>query len=229
MLALRTRRVKHLKTVVDRINATNPDLICLLGDFVTVDAFGGNVEPEELTAELSRLRAPAGVVAVLGNHDHAKGMLRMHDALTRAGIRVLEDTAVSIVTPSGPLWIVGVSDLWSGKHDVKRAFGSITSGDAPIIVITHNPDMFPEVPKGVLLTLAGHTHGGQVRLPFIGSPIVPSRYGQRYVMGHIQEDGRDLFVTTGVGTSGIPVRFGVPPVISVLTISRAAPAARSNP
>ncbi len=220
--------VEHLKTVVDRINATNPDLICLLGDFVTADALGGNVEPEELTAELSRLRAPAGVAAVLGNHDHAKGSHRMHDALTRAGIRVLEDTAVSIVTPSGPLWIAGVSDFWSGKHDVKRALGSIPSGGTPIIVITHNPDIFPEIPKRVLLTLAGHTHGGQVRLPLIGSPIVPSRYGQRYVMGHIQEDGRDLFVTTGVGTSGIPVRFGVPPVISVLTISRAADAIRSG-
>lgn len=220
--------VEHLKTVVDRINATNPDLICLLGDFVTADALGGNVEPEELTAELSRLRAPAGVAAVLGNHDHAKGSHRMHDALTRAGIRVLEDTAVSIVTPSGPLWIAGVSDFWSSKHDVKRALGSIPSGGTPIIVITHNPDIFPEIPKRVLLTLAGHTHGGQVRLPLIGSPIVPSRYGQRYVMGHIQEDGRDLFVTTGVGTSGIPVRFGVPPVISVLTISRAADAIRSG-
>lgn len=220
--------VEHLKTVVDRINATNPDLICLLGDFVTADVLGGNVEPEELTAELSRLRAPAGVAAVLGNHDHAKGSHRMHDALTRAGFRVLEDTAVTIATPSGPLWIAGVSDFWSGNHDVKRALGSIPSDDVPIIVITHNPDIFPEVPKRVLLTLAGHTHGGQVRLPLIGSPIVPSRYGQRYVRGHIQEDGRDLFVTTGVGTSGIPVRFRVPPVISVVTISRGADAIRSG-
>src|SRR5262249_55004813 len=147
-------------------------------------------------------------------------------ALTRAGIRVLEDTSVSLTTPSGPVWVAGVSDFWSGKHDVNRALRAIPSDGAPILLITHNPDIFPEVPKRVLLTLAGHTHGGQVRLPLIGSPIVPSRYGQRYVMGHIQEDGRDLFVTTGVGTSGIPVRFGVPPVISVLTISRAGDAAR---
>jgi len=220
--------VEHLRTVVDRINSTNPDLVCLLGDFVTVDWTGSDVAPEELTGELSRLRAPAGVAAVLGNHDRAKGAHRMHDALTRAGIRVLEDTAVSVSTPSGPLWIAGVSDFWSGHHDVKRALRAIPNDHAPSIVITHNPDIFPEVPKWVLLTLAGHTHGGQVRLPIIGSPIVPSRYGQRYVMGHIQEEGRDLFVTTGVGTSGIPVRFGVPPVISVLTISRAADATRAG-
>jgi predicted MPP superfamily phosphohydrolase len=220
--------VAHLRTVVDRINATNPDLVCLLGDFVTVDLFGGNVAPEELTTELSRLRAPAGVAAVLGNHDHARGLRRMYEALSRAGIRVLEDTAIRVVTPSGPVWIAGVSDFRKGSHDVRRALGGIPNGDTPIVVITHNPDIFPEVPKGVLLTLAGHTHGGQVRLPLIGSPIVPSRFGQRYVMGHIQEHGRDLFVTTGVGTSGIPIRFGVPPVISILEISRAADSGRSG-
>jgi predicted MPP superfamily phosphohydrolase len=224
--------VEHLRTVVDRINSTDPDLICLLGDFVTVDPLGGNVAPEELIGELSRLRAPAGVAAVLGNHDRAKGAHGMYDALTRAGIRVLEDTAARVVTPSGSIWIAGVSDLWTGNHDVHRALRGIPAGDVPIVLITHNPDIFPEVPKRVLVTLAGHTHGGQVRLPLIGSPIVPSRYGQRYVMGHIEEEGRDLFVTTGVGTSGIPVRFGVPPVISVLTISRAADGirtGRSNP
>jgi len=214
--------VEHLRTVVDRINSTKPDMVCLLGDFVTADPFGGHIAPEELTGELSRLRAPGGVMAVLGNHDHARGLHRVYEALTRAGIRILEDTAVRAATPSGPVWVAGVTDFWTGAHDVGRALRDIPPGDAPIILLTHNPDVFPEVPRGVLLTLAGHTHGGQVTLPLIGAPIVPSRYGQRYVKGHVHEGGRDLFVTTGVGTSGLPVRFGVPPVISVVTISRAA-------
>jgi predicted MPP superfamily phosphohydrolase len=87
-----------------------------------------------------------------------------------------------------------------------------------VLLITHNPDLFPEVPDRVMLTLAGHTHGGQVRLPLIGAPIVPSDYGQRFVAGHIVERGRHLFVSTGIGTSDIPVRLGVPPTIFVLTL-----------
>ena len=141
---------------------------------------------------------------------------------------MLEDTAIRVATRAGPVWIAGVSDLWSGKHDVGRALRGTPGGEAPIIVITHNPDIFPEVPRRVLLTLAGHTHGGQVRLPLVGSLIVPSSYGQRYARGHVKEEGHDLFVTTGVGTSGIPVRFGVPPTISLLTISRGTDLAGSG-
>jgi len=105
--------VEHLRTVVDRINSTSPDLVCLLGDFVTAGGWSAGVAPEELTGELSRLHAPAGVVAVLGNHDHSRGIQRMSLALGRAGIRVLEDTAILVATPSGAVWIAGVSDLWT--------------------------------------------------------------------------------------------------------------------
>jgi predicted MPP superfamily phosphohydrolase len=94
----------------------------------------------------------------------------------------------------------------------------MVSDDAPVIVFMHNPDLFPEIPARVTLTLAAHTHGGQVRLPFVGRPIVPSIYGQRYAAGHVVEDGRHLFVTTGLGTSIIPVRFLVPPVVDILEL-----------
>lgn len=209
----------HLRTVVDRINDTHPDLICLLGDFVTVGVIGGRrVAPEKIAKELGRLRAPAGVFAVLGNHDHALNGPRVFKALTGSGLRVLEDTAALVETPSGPVWMAGVSDLWSAPHDIPRALRPVTDSATPVIVITHNPDIFPDVPRRVFLTLAGHTHGGQVRLPIIGAPIVPSRFGQRYVRGHVTEGGHDLFVTTGIGTSGIAIRFGVPPTISVLTV-----------
>jgi hypothetical protein len=91
---------------------------------------------------------------------------------------------------------------------------------APVVVITHNPDIFPLIPNRVCLTLAGHTHGGQVAIPFVGRLIVPSQYGQRYAIGHIREGGRDLFVTSGVGTSIIPIRFRVPPETVFLEITR---------
>jgi uncharacterized protein len=213
--------VDQLADVVARTNATQPDLICLLGDLVTAGLkWEAGPRPEAVVAQLARLQAPAGVVAVLGNHDHSFRGARVAEGLARAGIRVLEDTAVRLVTPSGPVWIAGVSDFWEGQHDVKRALQAVTDSQTPIIVITHNPDIFPEVPDRVMLTLAGHTHGGQVRLPLIGAPIVPSVYGQRYVAGHVIEGGRHLFVSTGIGTSGIPVRFGVPPTIFVLTLRR---------
>jgi predicted MPP superfamily phosphohydrolase len=211
--------VGHLREVVDRINETQPDLVCLLGDFVTVGVIGGHfARPEDIARELSRLRAPAGVVAVLGNHDRALGARRVQRALSAVGVRVLEDTAVRLSAPSGPVWIAGISDFWTARHDVSRALLNVLDSVTPVLAITHNPDVFPEVPARVLLTLAGHTHGGQVRFPLIGAPIIPSEYGRRYAAGTVVESGRHLFVSTGVGTSGIPVRFGVPPTIFLVTV-----------
>jgi predicted MPP superfamily phosphohydrolase len=157
------------------------------------------------------------VFAVLGNHDSWFDHDRVKRALEQNGIPVIEESAVRIETPAGPLWVAGISDLWTGVHDVQAALAAVKD-DAPVILLTHNPDVFPDVPRRVALTLAGHTHGGQVRLPFIGRPIVPSQFGQRYAAGHVIEDGRHLFVATGTGTSILPVRFRVPPDITVLTI-----------
>jgi hypothetical protein len=156
-------------------------------------------------------------MAVLGNHDMGSDGPRVARALAGAGVLVLQDSAVRVSTAAGPVWVAGVSDLWKGAHDIPRTLRTITDA-APIVVITHNPDIFPEVPGRVMLTLAGHTHGGQVRLPWIGSPIIPSRYGQRYARGVVVEGGHCLFVTTGIGTSDIGIRLGVPPTISVLNI-----------
>ena len=88
--------------------------------------------------------------------------------------------------------------------------------EAPVLVFTHNPDLFPEIPERVSLTIAGHTHGGQVYLPGIGRPIVPSRYGERFAIGHVVERGRHLFVSSGLGTSILPVRFLVPPEVAAI-------------
>jgi predicted MPP superfamily phosphohydrolase len=214
----------RLPSTVDRINATHPDLICIPGDFVTLGVIGGHfVPPEPIARELRRLRAPAGVFAVLGNHDREFDAPRVRQALVSAGLRVLEDTAVRVVTASGPVWVAGVTDYSTGPHDIHRALAAVTDTAAPVLLLTHNPEVFPQIPPRVTLTIAGHTHGGQVRLPLIGSPIVSSAYGQRYVRGSVVEAGRHLFVSTGIGTSDLPVRLGVPPTIFVLTLRAAAP------
>ena len=157
--------------------------------------------------------------AVLGNHDWWYDGGRVGRALEGAGIRLLEDTATRVDARGGPLWIAGVSDLYTRPADVGRALASVPEG-APVILLTHNPDVFVRVPARVLLTLAGHTHGGQVNLPGLGRLVVPSQFGERFAIGHVHEDGRDLFVTPGIGTSILPVRFGAPPEISVLTVGR---------
>jgi predicted MPP superfamily phosphohydrolase len=209
--------IAKLRETVDRTNAARPDVICILGDLVIQGVPGGRfVAPEKIAEELGRLRATSSVMAVLGNHDGWLNHDRVRDALERNGIRVIEETAVRLTTPAGPLWVAGVSDLWTGRHDVAAALGVVKNDDAPVILMTHNPDLFPLVPDRV--ALAGHTHGGQVRLPFLGRPIVPSRFGQRFAAGHVVEGGRHLFVATGVGTSILPVRFRVPPAIAVLTV-----------
>ena len=211
--------INRLKTVVDRTNGEKPDLICILGDLVIQGVRGGKfVDPESIGSELSRLRARSGIVGVLGNHDGWLDHDRVERAMTQNGVRVVEETAVRLDTGAGPVWIAGVGDLWMGRHDIATALAATKDDGAPILLMTHNPDVFPAVPAQVSLTLAGHTHGGQVWLPFIGRPIVPSQFGERYAAGFVTEGGRHLYVATGIGTSILPVRFRVPPSIVVLTI-----------
>jgi predicted MPP superfamily phosphohydrolase len=208
----------NLEEVVALTRNAAPDLVLLAGDYVIHGVLGGSFEPPEAVAEaLGRLAAPAGVYAVLGNHDWWLDAARVRAALEDVSIPVLEDRAVPIARGSCRLWLAGVSDYWEGRHDVVAALREVPEG-ATAIAFTHNPDVFPDIPARVALTIAGHTHGGQVYLPGIGRPIVPSVYGERYAIGHVEESGRHLFVSSGVGTSIVPVRFLVPPEVSVLTV-----------
>ena len=178
---------------------------------------GTFVEPEPIAEELKRLRAPLGVYAVLGNHDWWFDGERVTRALRGAGLGVLENQAVRIERGGGAFWLAGIADLWTRTPDVHGTLRQVSTDD-PVLMFTHNPDIFPGVPPRVSLTLAGHTHGGQVNLPLLGRPVVPSRFGQRYAFGHVVERGRHLFVRGGVGTSIIPVRFRVPPEVVILNL-----------
>ena len=212
--------IGKLRRIVDRTNAARPDIVCILGDLVIQGVIGGRfVPPEVIAAELQRLRAGAGVFAVLGNHDGWLDHDRVESALERNGVRVLEETAAKLATPAGPVWLAGISDLRTGRHDIGAALAAVVDNDGLVILMTHSPDVFPLVPERVALTLAGHTHGGQVRLPLLGRPIVPSRFGERFAAGHVIEGSRHLFVATGLGTSILPVRFRVPPTVTMLTLN----------
>jgi hypothetical protein len=211
--------VHKLQQVVSTINGQNPDLILLAGDFVVQGVAGGRfVEPEVIADKLKELRARWGVFAVLGNHDWWYDGDRVMRALNGVGIRVLENDVAHIQQDGQSLWLVGLADMWTRNPDIEGTLQKV-SDDGPVILLTHNPDIFPHIPPSrVTLTVAGHTHGGQVNLPLLGRRIVPSDYGERYAIGHIEEANHHLFVTPGIGTSIIPVRFRVAPEISVLTI-----------
>jgi predicted MPP superfamily phosphohydrolase len=216
---------EFLDRVMRAASDAHPDVVVLLGDYVIHDVPGGRfVPPEETARALAALRARRGVFAVLGNHDWWYDGERVRRAFTEAGIPVLENGAVRVDAGGGPVWLAGLADLWTRPVDVDGALRNVPAGE-PAIVLTHNPDVFPQVPARVRLTLAGHTHGGQVRLPFFGRPVVPSRFGQRYAAGLVTEEGRSIFITPGIGTSIVPVRFGVPPTVSLLTLRAAPPAA----
>jgi predicted MPP superfamily phosphohydrolase len=217
-----------LEEIVALTNKAEPDLVLLAGDYVIHGVVGGDFEPPEAVAEiLADLRPKVGTWAVLGNHDWWFDAPRVRRALEDVGIPVLEDRAVAIDDGDCRLWLVGVSDWWEGAHDIDAALEPVPA-DAATLLFTHNPDLFPEVPSRVTLTIAGHTHGGQVYLPGIGRPIVPSAYGERYAIGHVVEDGRHLFVSSGTGTSILPVRFLVPPEVSVVAIETQADSVASE-
>lgn len=210
--------VEQIERAVEMTNATQPDLILLAGDYVIQGVIGGEfMEPERAAAILSGLRARLGVYAVLGNHDWWLDAERVGRAISDNGITLLEDASTPLQLGDCSFTLVGISDFWEGRHDVEKAFSGVAP-DSPIIAFTHNPDVFPTLPIPVSLAIAGHTHGGQVNFPILGRPIVPSAYGERFAAGIIRETGQDYFVSTGIGTSILPVRFRVPPEVAIVVL-----------
>ncbi len=217
-----------LREMVRRISAEKPDLIVWLGDYVIHGMLGGTfMEPEQIALILSTARSRHGHLAVIGNHDRELGVERVERAFARAGIPVLRWGFKTLSLEGVKVHVFGLDDFelspnyWPRFQTMHDTWLNSPPAE-PILVLSHSPDVFPWIPARVTLTLASHTHGGQVRFPWLGAPIVPSSFGQRFSRGPIVEGGRHLFVNTGIGTSIIPVRFGVPPEISILTLEAAA-------
>lgn len=206
--------MERLARVVERVNAAAPEVVFLLGDYVTGRIAGARaVEPGAIAAHLAALRAPLGVYAVLGNNDDA----RVERALRSAGLRVLENDVAWVRRGGVALAIAGVGEVRRGNPDLGAVLRALPE-QAAAILLTHSPDLFPAVPGSIALTIAGHTHGGQLNIPLLRRALVPSLFGARYRAGHIIEHGRHLYVTRGVGTSLLPVRLGAPPEIALLTL-----------
>lgn len=213
---------ERIRAVIDATNGLGADLVVLLGDYFATHRFVTEVVPHAAwAAELARLAAPLGVYAILGNHDWWHDIQGARRALAGVGIPVLENDAVLIGAPGRRAWLAGLGDQlayrighrrYRGVDDLPGTLARIT-GDAPVILLAHEPDIFVRVPGRVALTLAGHTHGGQVRVPLLWPAWVPSAYGRRFAYGHIVEGGRHMIVSGGLGTSAMPVRMGVPPEI----------------
>jgi uncharacterized protein len=218
---------ERVESLVAAVNAQRPDLVLLLGDYIDPEVrFGSRVAPATVAERLAALRAPLGVVAVLGNHDWRNDGPGMRAALRAAGIPVLENDAVR----AGDVWVAGVDDNRYRAPDVERALRDVPDG-APAILLSHDPDLFPRVPARVALTVSGHLHGGQIGVPLVRRPFMPSRFGERYARGHVVEGGRHLYVTAGFGTTGWPVRLLAPPEVVILRLTAAgapprAPGAR---
>jgi predicted MPP superfamily phosphohydrolase len=240
--------IERIEGLVEQTNALNPDCVLLLGDYVAGDGmsrFANPVAKKDWAAALGGLKASHGVHAVLGNHDwweddqaqlRGCGPTRVGIALEHAGIPVYDNTSVRLVKDGAPFWIAGLGDQWAftkgrgcrsgerglcqGADDLAGTLRQVTDV-APVILMAHEPDIFPKVPDRVALTISGHTHGGQVRV--LGyAPIVPSRYGDRYIHGHIVEEGRNLIVSAGLGCSIAPVRLGAPPEIVLIELGARA-------
>lgn len=220
--------IARIERIVEAANALQPDITLLLGDYVAaMRRFRTGLVPlADWTAALGALRAPLGVYAVLGNHDWWVDPSGVRRGLEKAGIPVLENAAVKFARDGRRFWLAGLGDQlaipvpggYRGVDDLAGTLAPTLADSDPLILMAHEPDIFVRVPPRVTLTLSGHTHGGQVRLPFLGRLVIPSRYGQRFAYGHIVETGRHLLVSSGLGMSGLPVRFMVPPEIALVTL-----------
>ena len=216
--ACRTPGVPAVARAARALQAEAPDLVCLLGDFIDRRShFTRRVDPRDVAEALTALQPRLGVLAVLGNHDWYAGGRRIRRALADTGVEVLENDARRV---ADGLWAAGVATTCV-RGDPTWAAGAaetVPADASRCCMLSHDPDVFPLVPARVALTIAGHTHGGQVAIPLLRRPFIPSYYGERYMSGHVVEGGRHLYVTSGFGTSGIPVRLRRPPEVVVLRL-----------
>jgi predicted MPP superfamily phosphohydrolase len=231
----------RVRSIVETTNGLGADLIVLLGDYAAGHKFVYEaVHSDEWSAALGGLKSPLGVHAILGNHDWwddktvqaaRAGTPYGRRALERVGIPVYENDAVRLTKDGKSFWLAGLGDqlaFWptrrrypgrkTGVDDLDATLAKVPENEA-VVLLAHEPDIMVRVPERVALVLSGHTHGGQVRL-FGWSPVVPSRYGNRFAYGHVREQC-DLIVSGGLGCSIAPFRFGVAPEIVVVTVGEA--------
>lgn len=224
---------KRLEKIVQKINAENPDLVLSVGDFVSGHTSHSTMPIEDIAKTLTKIKPKYGFYTTLGNHDGWYNSDKITQILKENGINVLSNQNFLVNINGQKMYIAGIEDIITGKPDILKVLNNIND-TYPIILLTHSPDMFPNVPENIMLTLAGHTHGGQIRIPFLGAIFTASNYGKKYVKGWVQEKNNELivtdtskriqlkkkvktlFITRGIGVSILPLRFNCPPEIVVI-------------
>ncbi|GAG45684.1 unnamed protein product, partial [marine sediment metagenome] len=193
----------YVRHVVRTVNRLRPDAVCLCGDYVHRDR--KYIAP--CIQELGRLESRLGSYAVLGNHDHWEGANEVRAALARHRIPDLTNRGLWLENQGERIRLCGVGDLWEDQQDLDAALEEAERGDTTLL-LSHNPDYAEQIhDERVGLVLSGHTHGGQVVLPFAGAPLIPSRYGEKYLHGLVRTRATQVFVSRGIGTITPPVRF----------------------
>ena len=199
---------KRLQKIIKTINAQNADIVLLGGDYVNGHKKGNTLPIQEIAKHLSQIQSKYGTYAVVGNHDGWQGKEEIIFALKDNNINVLFNNNVCFEK----FCVAGVDDLQTGNPDIKKALDGVNN--KPVILLSHTPDIMPSVPYNVNLTIAGHLHGGQVRLK--NAITVPSAYGKKYANGFLIDKGKKIYTSKGLGTSILPIRFNCPPEIAVI-------------
>jgi hypothetical protein len=212
----------RVRQVVDTANGLGSDLTVVLGDYFATHHFVTERVPHPVwAAELGRLHAPLGVYSILGNHDWWYDIDGVRRALDKVHLPAMQNDVVLLGPRGRRFWLAGLGDQiayrlgprkFKGVDNLPGTLAHIRTDD-PVILLVHEPDIFTEVPVRVALTIAGHTHGGQIRLPMVPPVWAPSGFGARFAYGHVVENDRHMIVSGGLGCSIVPLRLGVPPEI----------------
>jgi len=210
--------VARLGAIMAEAASVTPDLVLFGGDYLNMQLFGGGrVPPRTIARILSRIKAPLGLFAILGNHDYIYDERAVAGALWDSGITVLEHDGCTVQVQNRSIQIVGIPDAHIARPEAYSLLADL-SPDMPTIVLAHDPVWFAHLPPGPHFMLAGHTHGGQIQLPGIGIVKKATKAPRRWCHGLVKERGQYLYVTSGIGTSGVPIRWGVPPEFAVLDL-----------
>jgi predicted MPP superfamily phosphohydrolase len=222
---MRVMTVDRARSIVQEINAAKPDIILLPGDFIADSDYkpdSAATAEDEIASVLGELKAPLGVYAALGNHDWWHDGSKFAAALQRHGIHALENDAMQIKDTK--LWVVGIGDDFTRHSQPVKAISKLPA-NAQALVLMHDPNSLVAMPPVNGLIVAGHTHGGQVSLPFFGALIVPGAAPRAWAYGWVEHELNRMYVTSGLGVSILPVRFNMRPewvmfTVNALTINK---------
>ena len=205
-----------LNTIINITNSQNPDLILLLGDYVNVSV--KNKRFLNYLLDFKKFRSKYGVFAVMGNHESWQVRHKIRSLLKDAGVNTLENRAVNITIDDKSFWIAGIEDLTSGHPDLGYIMKQIND-DNPVIFLSHNPNIFTQLPKNVNLAIAGHTHGGQLYIPFLVNLLNRSPFKKSFLKGYMVKNNQHFYISSGLGTTIIPARFLISPEIVFLNLN----------